>query len=128
MPRRVNIKGVLRDPLLGPELQARAVAGILSRLTHTPHVMSAPYSIDVDGTEYIRADAVSNPPHTITIPPLDYDTRHKIFQTMEKFGGGFCRKLAIAWYSADTRNKERIEVAFADYVTEYGPDGQFWVK
>jgi hypothetical protein len=123
---RLDIKGILRDPLLGPELQARAVAGILSRLTHTPHVMSAPYSVDVDGTEYIRADAVSNPPHTI--PSLDYDTRHTIFETMEKFGGGFCRKLAVTWFAADTRNKERIETAFTDYVTQYGPEGEFWGK
>jgi hypothetical protein len=123
MTKRLDIKGILRDPLLGPELQARAVAGILSRLTRTPHIMSAPYSIDVDGTEYIRADAFG-----FTLPPLDYDTRHKIFETMEKFGGGFCRKLAATWFAADTPNKERIETAFPDFMAQYGPGSQFWDK
>lgn len=100
MMPRLNIRGILRDPLSRQALHNMAVAGVISRLTHTPH----------------------------TIYPMDYDTRHKTFQAMEKFGGGFCRKLAIAWYAADTRNKERIETAFADYVAEYGPEGQFWGK
>ena len=45
---------------------------------------------------------------------------------MEKYGGGFCQKLAQAWYMADTRNKQRIEQAFPDYMDEYGPGGHFW--
>ena len=77
---------------------ARAVAGILSRRTYTPH----------------------------TLPPMDYETRHKTFELMEKFGGGFCRKLAAAWFVADGRNKQRIETAFPDYLAEYGPESNFW--
>jgi hypothetical protein len=57
---------------------------------------------------------------------MDYDTRFKAFQLMEKYGGGFCEKLARAWYAADDRNKHRIEEAFSDYVTEFGPGGMFW--
>ena len=52
--------------------------------------------------------------------------RFKTIQTMEKYGGGFCQKLAVAWYAADDRNKQRIELAFHDYMAEYGPDGSFW--
>lgn len=52
--------------------------------------------------------------------------RFKTIQTMEKYGGGFCQKLAVAWYAADDRNKQRIELAFHDYMTEYGPSGSFW--
>lgn len=56
----------------------------------------------------------------------EYETRHKTITLMEKYGGGFCRKLAQAWYMADTRNKQRIESAFSDYMAEYGPGGDFW--
>ena len=52
--------------------------------------------------------------------------RFKTIQTMEKYGGGFCQKLAVAWYAADYRNKQRIELAFHDYMTEYGPSGSLW--
>jgi hypothetical protein len=126
---RLDIRGILRDPSLAPDLHARAVAGILSRLTHTPHTiaMSAPYSIDVDGTEYIRADAVNNPAHCIQTAQ-DYETRHRSFELMQRHGGGFCQRLAAAWFAADTGNKARIEAAFPDYLAEYGPESEFWGK
>jgi hypothetical protein len=57
---------------------------------------------------------------------MDYDTRHKTIQNMEKYGGGFAKSLAQAWYAADVRNKQRIEAAFPDYILEYGPGGSFW--
>ena len=85
------------DPLLAPVLRARAVAGILSRLTHTPHTI-----------------------------PMDYETRHRSFELMSRYGGGFCQKLAAAWFAADTGNKARIETAFPDYLAEYGPESDFW--
>lgn len=44
---------------------------------------------------------------------------------MEKYGGGFCQKLALAWYAADDRNKQRIELAFHDYMAEYAPGGSW---
>jgi hypothetical protein len=72
-------------------------AGILSRLTRTPHTI-----------------------------PMDYETKVKIFQTMEKYGGGFCQKLALAWYAADDRNKQRIEESFSHYMADFGPEGSFW--
>jgi hypothetical protein len=52
--------------------------------------------------------------------------RFKTIQTMERYGGGFCQKLAVAWYAADDRNKQRIELAFHDYMADYGPSGSFW--
>jgi hypothetical protein len=57
---------------------------------------------------------------------MDYPTRFKTIQTMEKHGGGFCQKLAVAWYAADDRNKQRIELAFADYMAEYGPGSSYY--
>lgn len=99
--------------------------------------MSAPYSID-NSTELTDFIAGANPPcevvdkAKIPVPPhdpvhlLDYNTRHKIIGLMQKYGGGFCQKLAAAWYVADTRNKQRIESAFSDYMAEYGPGGDFW--
>lgn len=56
----------------------------------------------------------------------DYDTRHKTFELMSRYGGGFCQKIAAAWFVADTRNKQRIETAFPDYLAEYGPGSDFW--
>lgn len=94
---RVDIRGILGDPPSRQTLIETGTSGILSRLTHTPHTI-----------------------------PTDYETTFKTFQHMEKHGGGFCEKLARAWYAADDRNKHRIEEAFSDYVTEFGPGGVFW--
>jgi hypothetical protein len=57
---------------------------------------------------------------------MNYETRFATFDLMQKYGGGFCQKLAAAWFAADTQNKERIESAFPDYLAEYGPGGYFW--
>jgi hypothetical protein len=85
--------------------------------------MSAPYSINVDGQEYILAQALTTPAHQMQLP---YDTRHRIFETMDRFGGGFARKLAAAWFVADTGNKHRIETAFPHLMDAYGPESEFW--
>jgi hypothetical protein len=99
MNKRLDVQALLHDPDTRQALHDTATAGVISRLTRTPH----------------------------TIPTqIDYDTRHKTIQNMEKYGGGFCEKLAQAWYAADVRNKQRIEAAFPDYILEYGPGGSFW--
>ncbi len=46
---------------------------------------------------------------------------------MEKWGGGFCKKLAAAWLHADPGNRARIENAFPHLLEEYGPEGKFYV-
>jgi hypothetical protein len=101
MTRRFNIQKILSDPVTRQSLTDMATAGVISRLTRLAH----------------------------TIPEqMDYDTRHKIFQTMEKFGGSFCQKLSQAWFVADTANKKLLEKAFPHLLEQYGPDSNFWGK
>ena len=57
---------------------------------------------------------------------MNYETRFKTFQTIEKYGGGFCQKLALAWYAADDRNKQRIEGAFAHLMADFGPGSSYY--
>jgi hypothetical protein len=64
--------------------------------------------------------------HPTTPLTMDYETRHRSFELMSRHGGGFCQRLAAAWFAADTGNKARIEAAFPDYLAEYGPGGDFW--
>ena len=57
---------------------------------------------------------------------MNYETRFKTFQTIEKYGGGFCQKLALAWYAADDRNKQRIEGEFAHLIAYFGPGSSYY--
>ena len=51
---------------------------------------------------------------------------HYIFaQTLKKFGGHFCSKLADAYCAADLTNKARIINAFPELLEKYGPDSRF---
>lgn len=45
----------------------------------------------------------------------DYD----VLAAMEKFGGGFASRLAVAGMHADAQNLARIKVAFADLWSSY---------
>jgi hypothetical protein len=45
---------------------------------------------------------------------------------MQKHGGGFCSRLASAWYAADGANKARIERAFEHLLTDFGPQSRFY--
>ncbi len=47
--------------------------------------------------------------------PTDYE----IVQAMERFGGGFVRALAGAWYRADDENQARIRASFHELWAEY---------
>jgi hypothetical protein len=58
---------------------------------------------------------------------MTHDQIHRTFETMEKWGGGFCKKLAAAWLHADQGNRARIENAFPHLLEEYGPEGKFYV-
>lgn len=46
-------------------------------------------------------------------------------ETMSRFGGHFCEKLADAIRVADSKNKEIIVEAFGHLVEKYGPGSQF---
>lgn len=51
---------------------------------------------------------------------------HHTVASMEKYGGGFCRALAQAWYVADPNNKLKIQAAFADLLANFGPTSIYY--
>jgi hypothetical protein len=51
---------------------------------------------------------------------------HQTFEAMERNGGGFCAKLARAWFAADPRNKAKIEQAFPELLQDFGPDSRLF--
>jgi hypothetical protein len=59
----------------------------------------------------------------ITLSPVQL---HRTFAAMQKHGGGFCSRLASAWYAADGANKARIERAFEHLLTDFGPQSRFY--
>ncbi len=46
-------------------------------------------------------------------------------ETMRRYGGGFCTKLADAICAADSTNKQKIIKAFPELVEAYGPGSRF---
>lgn len=46
-------------------------------------------------------------------------------ETMRRYGGGFCKKLADAFCAADSSNKQKIIAAFPELVENYGPGSRF---
>lgn len=52
---------------------------------------------------------------------LSATERYRTVASMERHGGGFCRALAQAWYVADPRNKQRIEMAFGHILEDFAP-------
>ena len=57
------------------------------------------------------------------LSPID---KYRIFEAMERHGGGFCQALARAWHKADPGNKARIEQAFTHLLTDFGPSSPFF--
>ena len=64
--------------------------------------------------------------HTMSITTADRMQLHQTFEAMERNGGGFCAKLARAWFAADPRNKARIEQAFPELLQDFGPDSRLF--
>jgi hypothetical protein len=50
---------------------------------------------------------------------------YEMMNRMESFGGSFVVALASAMRKADQANKNRLILAFPEYVKEYGPDSKF---
>lgn len=51
---------------------------------------------------------------------------HIIFaETMHRYGGGFCKKLADAYCAADLTNKAKILNAWPELYEKYGPGSRF---
>lgn len=56
---------------------------------------------------------------------MTYDEVYDMILRMEAYGGGFVVALANAMRKADASNKNRLILAFPEYVSEYGPDSKF---
>lgn len=56
---------------------------------------------------------------------MNYDEVCKMISRMETYGGGFVVALAQAMRKADQSNKNRLILAFPEYVEEYGPNSIF---
>ena len=63
---------------------------------------------------------------TTTTTTTDRMQLHQTFEAMERNGGGFCSKLARAWFAADPRNKARIEQAFPELLQDFGPGSRLF--
>ena len=53
------------------------------------------------------------------------DDFYILAETMRRYGGNFCAKLADAICAADSTNKHKIICAFPEIVRDYGPDSKF---
>lgn len=56
---------------------------------------------------------------------MTYDEVYEMICRMEAYGGSFVVALAHAMRKADSSNKNRLVLAFPDYVKEYGPESKF---
>lgn len=59
-------------------------------------------------------------------PTLNSTDKLRTFLAMERHGGGFCEKLAQAWYAADGSNKQRLEGAFPHLLEQFGPNSSYF--
>lgn len=61
------------------------------------------------------------------MPSQDFTSEdyYILTETMRRYGGHFCAKLADAICVADSSNKRKIIVAFPDIVSKYGPGSAF---
>lgn len=59
---------------------------------------------------------------------MTYDEVYDMILRMEMYGGSFVVALAHAMRKADSFNKNKLILAFPEYVKEYGPDSKFPVK
>ena len=52
---------------------------------------------------------------------------HRTWVAIERNGGGFCQRLAAAWFQGDDAHRARLNEAFADLLAKYGPGSAFYV-
>jgi hypothetical protein len=52
---------------------------------------------------------------------------HRTWVAIERNGGGFCERLARAWFHGDDRNKARLNAAFPELLNDFGPGSYFYV-
>ena len=61
---------------------------------------------------------------TTTLTPTQL---HRTWVAIERNGGGFCERLARAWFHGDSRNRERLNAAFPELLQDFGPGSYFYV-
>lgn len=54
---------------------------------------------------------------------MSHDQRMATLRSMVNSGGSFTRRLAEAWFFADSANSRRLAAAFPELVQRYGPGG-----
>jgi hypothetical protein len=64
----------------------------------------------------------------MTFTDLSPADLHRTFITASQHGGGFIAALSNAWIHGDSSNRRRIEAAFPEIVTRYGPESSFFYK
>lgn len=62
--------------------------------------------------------------NTTTLTPTQL---HRTWVAIERNGGGFCERLARAWFAGDARNRERLNTAFPELLRDFGPGSYFYV-
>lgn len=62
----------------------------------------------------------------MTTTTLSRAQLHYTFASMQQHGGGFCARLAAAWFAGDSSNRARIEAAFPHLLADFGPDSRFY--
>jgi hypothetical protein len=64
----------------------------------------------------------------MSVTTLSPTELHRTWVAIERHGGGFCEKLARAWFHADDRNKARLDLTFEHLLTEYGPGSLHYIN
>ena len=64
----------------------------------------------------------------MTFTELSLNDLHRTFLVASRHGGGFLAALSTAWLRGDAQNRRRIQDAFPEIVTQYGPDSSFFSK
>jgi hypothetical protein len=82
------------------------------------------------GTQTNLQNMPNEKPVPNDVPPpnkrLSGSEYHKTLCAMQRFGGGFAWNLASAGFVADTHNQHRLEAAFPDLFSKYGPGTDFY--
>lgn len=56
------------------------------------------------------------------------DQRRATLAAMNKFGGDWVRRLAMAWICADAINAGKLAAAFPELIAKYGPGSGFFAE
>lgn len=52
---------------------------------------------------------------------------HRTWVAIKRNGGGFCQRLAAAWFHGDAAHRARLDQAFPEFLAKYGPGSAFYI-